>query len=115
MILAVVLMPLLLNSTAAQVISPAGIVVLPPKPRAPLRQPEYPETAKNRNEEGTVKLDVYVLSDGTASRVRVTRSSGFPTLDDAAMRAALEWRVFPGTVNGKPTDMWGEFSVSFKL
>jgi protein TonB len=110
-------MPLLLSGASAQVISPAGIVVLPPKanPRAPLRQAEYPEAAKNRKEEGIVKLDVYVLSDGTVSQVKVNQSSGFPTLDDAAMRAALEWRVFPGTVNGRPIDMWGEFSVSFKL
>ncbi len=46
----------------------------------------YPEEAKRRGLRGSVMLDVAINQDGTLSGVNVTRSSGSPLIDDAAVR-----------------------------
>lgn len=85
-------------------------------PRRPLTQPEYPPSSRRAGETGTVVLEVYVLENGRAGDVRVKQSSGFPKLDEAAVREVKRsWRLQPGTENGKPVPMWGQFAVTFKL
>ncbi|HEY5808907.1 MAG TPA: energy transducer TonB [Povalibacter sp.] len=85
-------------------------------PRRPLTQPEYPPSSRRAGETGTVILEVYVMENGRAGDVRVKQSSGFPKLDEAAVREVKRsWRLQPGTENGKPVPMWGQFAVTFKL
>ncbi len=98
----------------------------PPKPvqrtaprsdtRRPLTQPEYPPASRRAGETGTVILEVYVLENGRVGEARVKQSSGFPRLDEAAVREVKRsWRLVPGTENGKPVPMWGQFAVTFRL
>lgn len=85
-------------------------------PKRPLTQPEYPPSSRRAGETGTVILEVYVMENGHAGDVRVKQSSGFPKLDEAAEREVKRsWRLQPGTENGKPVPMWGQFAVTFKL
>ncbi len=85
-------------------------------PRRPLSQPEYPPSSRRAGEAGTVVLEVLVLENGRVGDARVKKSSGFPKLDEAALREVKRsWRLTPGTENGKPTQMWGQFAVTFKL
>ena len=98
--------------------APAPRVVAAPKsdPRRPLTQPEYPPSSRRAGEAGTVVLEVYVLENGRVGDARVKESSGFPKLDEAALREVKRsWRLLPGTENGKPVAMWGQFAVTFKL
>jgi periplasmic protein TonB len=84
--------------------------------RRPLTQPEYPPASKRAGEEGTVTLDIYVLANGRIGDVRIKKSSGFPRLDEAAVREVKSsWRLQPGTEDGKPVEMWGQFAVTFRL
>lgn len=84
--------------------------------RRPLSQPEYPPSSRRAGEAGTVILEVYVLENGRVGDARVKQSSGHPRLDEAAMREVKRsWRLQPGTENGKPVPMWGQFAVTFKL
>jgi periplasmic protein TonB len=84
--------------------------------RRPLSQPEYPPSSRRAGEAGTVILEVYVLETGRVGEARVKQSSGFPRLDEAAVREVKRsWRLVPGTENGKPVPMWGQFAVTFKL
>jgi periplasmic protein TonB len=84
--------------------------------RRPLSQPEYPPSSRRAGEAGTVILEVYVLETGRVGEARVKQSSGFPRLDEAAVREVKRsWRLVPGTENGKPVQMWGQFAVTFKL
>lgn len=84
--------------------------------RRPLSQPEYPPSSRRAGEAGTVILEVYVLENGRVGEARVKTSSGFPRLDEAAVREVKRsWRLVPGTENGKPVPMWGQFAVTFKL
>jgi len=85
-------------------------------PRRPLTQPEYPPSSRRAGEAGTVILQVYVLENGRVGEAKVMTSSGFPRLDEAALREVKRsWRLVPGTENGKPVPMWGQFAVTFKL
>jgi protein TonB len=79
-------------------------------------QPEYPPSSRRAGEEGTVILQVYVLDSGRAGEVKVGKSSGFPKLDEAAIKEVQRnWRFVPGKEDGKPVPMWHTFAVTFRL
>jgi protein TonB len=83
---------------------------------ARITQPEYPPAARRAGEEGTVQLQVFVLESGRAGEVKVARSSGFPKLDEAAIKEVQRnWRFVPGKEDGKPVSMWHTFAVTFRL
>lgn len=83
---------------------------------ARITQPEYPPASRRAGEEGTVTLQVYVLENGRAGDVKVAKSSGFPKLDEAAIRdVQRNWRLIPGKEDGKPVAMWHTFNVVFRL
>ena len=48
----------------------------------------YPKAAVRRSLQGNLELDLTLLDDGSLAAVNVGRSSGFDTLDEAALRAA---------------------------
>jgi protein TonB len=112
------------QTTAVRPTAPPPPVAAPAVPRTapksdsrrPLTQPEYPPSSRRAGEAGTVILEVYVLENGRVGEAKVKQSSGFPRLDEAAVREVKRsWRLVPGTENGKPVPMWGQFAVTFKL
>jgi protein TonB len=83
---------------------------------ARITQPEYPPAARRAGEEGTVTLKVLVTDGGRAGQVEVAKSSGFPKLDEAAVKEVQRnWRFVPGKEDGKPVSMWHTFAVTFRL
>jgi protein TonB len=78
--------------------------------------PNYPPRSVALDEEGTVQLLIFVTPDGRVGDVRVSRSSGYPRLDNAAMRTArMKWRFRPRTQDGVPVGAWGTYAVRFEL
>jgi len=55
----------------------------------------YPEAARQGGEEGIVKIDLLLLANGKLKRVEVRQSSGFQTLDNAALSAVQEQAPYP--------------------
>jgi protein TonB len=78
-------------------------------------RPVYPISARRRNEEGTVVLDVTVGADGRASDVALVTSSGYPDLDRAAQRAAAKARFKPGEREGRPVTATARLTLIFRL
>jgi protein TonB len=67
----------------------------------------YPDEARRRKLYGDLILHVSVRADGSLERVKVVRSSGFPLLDDAAVRIvklASPFAPFPPEI-AKDTDV----------
>lgn len=67
----------------------------------------YPDEARRRKLYGDLILHVSVRADGSLEKVRVVRSSGFPVLDDAAVRIvklASPFAPFPPEI-AKDTDV----------
>lgn len=67
----------------------------------------YPDEARRKKLYGDLILHVSVRADGSLEKVRVVRSSGFPVLDDAAVRIvklAAPFAPFPPEIS-KDTDV----------
>lgn len=79
-------------------------------------QPDYPPTSRRLGEEGSVVLQVLVDTEGKVTDGKVQTSSGFPRLDEAALKHALRaWRFTPGTEDGKPVSAWHSVKVTFRI
>lgn len=74
-------------------ISNGGYVVKP--------APAYPASAREREEEGTVKVEVIVNEQGQVESTRVISSSGSPRLDRAAQNAAQKAQYHPKKIDGE--------------
>lgn len=63
--------------------------------------PQYPEAARLAKQEGVVVLRVSVDAGGSPASVQLTRSSGFPLLDERARSTvAGSWKFKPATAAG---------------
>jgi protein TonB len=85
-------------------------------PRHPLTQPAYPMSARRGDEQGIALLDILVGTDGRVRDAKVSQSSGFEPLDQAALSAAKQhWRLRPATRNGVAFEQWLTLRVVFRL
>ncbi|HKS55542.1 MAG TPA: TonB family protein [Steroidobacteraceae bacterium] len=83
--------------------------------RYPFTEPPYPTSEIRMGHEGTVLLRMQILPNGRIGAVELAQSSGFPRLDEAAMREARMWRMKPGTQGGVATAMWTVVPIKFQL
>ncbi len=77
--------------------------------------PPYPEAAKSQGQEGVVHLKVDVGPDGLVEDLSIRKSSGFPLLDEAALKAVRKWKFKPGKMAGLATSMTVQVPVRFKI
>jgi protein TonB len=78
--------------------------------------PEYPPASRRAGEAGTVQLRCRVSEAGRCSEISVVKSSGFPKLDEAAVKEVQRnWKFVPGKEDGKPVATWHTFAVTFRL
>ncbi len=77
--------------------------------------PIYPARALERGVEGSVYLRIEVSAEGSVAGVAVERSSGTPSLDEAAVRAAGAWLFDPATEGGRPVPSTVRRWVHFHL
>ena len=78
-------------------------------------KPKYPEAARKEGWEGTVLLRVLVDREGKSRSVEVSRSSGFETLDRAAMETVKVWRFHPAHYGERLVESWVKIPVVFSL
>lgn len=95
----------------------ANIVAPRSDPRRPVTQPEYPASSQRLGEEGRVVVKCLVdPQSGRCQDAQLDVSSGFPRLDEAAVREAKRaWRFLPGSNDGKPVAMWHSVAVKFEI
>lgn len=77
--------------------------------------PEYPLAAQKRGLEGKVVLKVHVLASGQPDSVTVARSSGHQILDEAALKAVLQWAFAPARRGQTAIDGWVQVPLNFKI
>jgi TonB family protein len=75
----------------------------------------YPIEAQGAGEEGVVGLKVYVHSNGRTQRVKVTHSSGYRDLDDAAIQTVMNWHYVPAMEGGEATGAWMALQINYQL
>jgi TonB family protein len=84
-------------------------------PATPLTQPPYPKAAQVMGMEGIVIVSLLINEQGQVSRARVQQGARYPILNAAGVEGTRDWKLQPGTAQGKPVCMWGTFAVMFKL
>lgn len=77
-------------------------------------KPTYPEIAAASGVEADVILLVYIDENGDVTHVVVQGSSGFPAMDDEAVKAAKKCKFKPALQNGHPVAVWYSVVMEFK-
>ena len=77
--------------------------------------PRYPWAARLHGWEGTVIVQALVTPIGRADSVRVIKSSGFPSLDEAALVSLRQWQFIPARRQGQIFASQVEIPIRFKL
>ncbi|QDR82406.1 energy transducer TonB [Sporomusa termitida] len=77
--------------------------------------PPYPEEARLRGWEGTVRVRVLVLEKGTVGDMAIVQSSGYRSVDQSAVSGLRRWRFSPAYQGGRPVPAWVVVPVVFQL
>jgi protein TonB len=78
--------------------------------------PQYPYASRRRREQGTVTLKVLVTEAGAPAQVLVETSSGYATLDEAALDIVKRrWRFVPAKEDGRAVEAWVLVPIIFEL
>jgi periplasmic protein TonB len=75
--------------------------------------PVYPPLARQVRVSGTVVVDALIDEHGNVVQARVV--SGHPLLIDAALKAVLQWKYEPTSLNGQPVSVELQAQVHFNL
>jgi protein TonB len=86
-----------------------------PRFRQPPPPPHYPKLSIERDEEGVVLVRALVDPSGAPQRVVIWKSSGYPLLDEAALKAVQGWRFEPMLREGRAIVSWVQVPVRFRL
>ena len=108
--------PVILPDEPVTYVPPEPVVEAPPPPPLPVQPvmlsgelavscperspPNYPTRSRRLNEQGRVLLRVELGEDGRVLSATVKVSSGFPSLDEAAVSAVKTWRCKSAIQNG---------------
>jgi protein TonB len=97
----------------APMLSP--VVSLRPSFVTPPPAPRYPTTARRRNQQGVVRVEVRLDERGQQLKLTLVRSSGVESLDQAALEAVTTWRFRPEIVDGRAVPSRVEIPIEFAL
>lgn len=86
-----------------------------PRPVATNEAPVYPEEARAAGLQGKVTLQLHIGVDGRVESLKVLKSSGANSLDEAALATVKRWRFEPARRNGRPLAMDVKTSVNFQI
>ena len=78
-------------------------------------KPEYPHADLRAGHQGTTTLAFLVEADGRVADSKVSRSSGYATMDEASRAAIAECRFRPATVDGRAVAQWAKVQYVWTL
>ncbi len=78
--------------------------------------PPYPGDAKQKGHEGTVVLHIMISAQGEVTNASVSKTSGFPELDQQAVSwVTSHWKYKPAVQNGTAVASASDAQVVFNL
>ena len=98
--------------TTAELIGP---IVPPIKISGPHSNDRYPGSSVKNKESGRTELKICIAVAGVVDSAEVTKSSGYPALDKAAVNMALDTRFKPATRMGIPVAYCMVTGIRFRL
>jgi protein TonB len=108
-------------------VQPAVVPTAQPKPPTedyvPVTQPTfavqathvYPPEAARRHQQGTVVFMLYINGSGELDKIEIVKSSGFPLLDEAAIREMKLSKFQPAMDGAIPIRSRAQASVTYRL
>ncbi len=78
-------------------------------------RPVYPRVARESGWEGTVIVRTLIDTNGVPSQVKIRKSTGHPTLDQAAQEAVKSWTFQPAKDGNIPITKWVDIPIKFDL
>jgi protein TonB len=104
-------------AVAVAVPSAAKQEILSFKPafHAPPAPPRYPAQARRRNQQGVVMIEVRLDEHGTQRELKLLRSSGVDSLDQAALDAVAVWRFQAEVRDGQKVPSRVQIPIQFAL
>jgi protein TonB len=105
------------------------VIVPPPQPKPPeekyvsITEPKYarrveaiyPEEAQRRHQQGQVTVMIYINEAGVLDKVEIVKSSGYPLLDAAAVKAVKASQFNAEFVGAIPVGSRAEQTFTFRL
>lgn len=92
----------------------ATVLNISPKANFIIR-PVYPLSARRRGEEGRVEVQVRVDARGNVTTAQVVRSSGYTSLDEAALRSVKRAHFSPARRGSTPVPATTKLAIIFRL
>ncbi len=78
-------------------------------------KPIYPRIARESGWEGTVIVRTLIDTTGKPSQLKIRKSCGHPTLDQAAQDAVQRWAFQPAKDGNIPISKWVDIPIKFDL
>jgi protein TonB len=75
----------------------------------------YPDDARRQGEQGRVLLRVFVNAEGSVEQLSLRKSSGYPSLDRAALETVKTWHFVPAQPGTEAVAAWVVVPISFSL
>lgn len=88
---------------------------IPPRHHPNNQAPRYPLPALGQRAEGRALVRAEIRPDGGVGQIWVKQSSGFPTLDAAALETVRAWRFYPARRHGLAVAMWMDVPIEYKV
>jgi len=76
---------------------------------------KYPLEARRKHQQGAVRLRVVIDTDGRVAEISVAKSSGYESIDQAALSVTRKWRFQPQIDGGRPVMAVGYITQTFAL
>ena len=76
---------------------------------------EYPKASLMNEEQGMVSMMFLVSADGKVLESKLEKTSGFRSLDKAAIAAITACKFKPGSKDGKPDSTWTKVDYNWTL
>jgi len=76
-------------------------------------EPEYPPEARRQRIEGSVVLEIQVLSDGTVGNISIVKGNSL--LTEAAVQAVRQWKYQPYVLDGRSVESQTRVTINFSL
>ncbi len=78
-------------------------------------KPIYPRVARESGWEGTVIVRTFINTNGVPGQVKIRKTCGHPTLDQAAQKAVKNWKFQPAKDGNIPIAKWVDIPIKFNL
>src|SRR5690606_8264822 len=73
----------------------------------------YPPLVRDAGNGGTATVNMFIDTEGTVQRVMLGRSSGYPSLDEAALAVAGRMKWTPALLHDGTVAVWVEIPIEF--